>query len=71
MSKLDAGQKHILKLIDRDKDAYGLTAISNILYNCLSRSMPKKLVIFEKIGSYGKAHLTEEGNAVLRAMKYL
>ena len=69
--KLDNGQKHILRLIARDCDDEGWTAVSEALYPHLSKNMPSELVEFEKLEIGGRARLTEEGHNVINAMKWL
>ena len=69
--KLDYGQKHIMRLISRDKGADGWATVSEQLYPVLSRKMPEKLMVFEKLGNGGRVKLTIEGEAVLNAMAWL
>lgn len=71
--KLDAGQKHVLKLIDRDRKLDGWTAVSAQLYPHLSKSLPSVLAVFEPVGNdgRGRARLTEQGESVLMAMEWL
>ena len=62
---------HILKLIDRDCDNQGWASVSNALYPHLKKSMPKELIeLSGDEGSY-KAKLTEEGQSVVDALKWL
>ena len=72
-SKLDGGKKHVLRLIDKDKGADGWTSVSAQLYSALSKAMPPELATFELVGTNGggRARLTDEGNAILRAMEWL
>ena len=69
--KLDDGQKHILRLIERDKREDGTALVSEQLYNVLSVNMPKELVTFEKLNNGGIVKLTDEGKAVIIGMKWL
>lgn len=71
MEKLEIQHKHIMKLIDRDKDAEGWTKVSEQLYPVLSENMPSELATFEKLDEGGRARLTEEGQSVINAMKWL
>jgi hypothetical protein len=77
--KLDSGQKHILMLIDSGKREDGWTPVSKYLIDIVRRLVPEELAIvrnscecLEKLddGS-GRARLTEEGQNVVRAIKYL
>lgn len=69
--KLDAGQRHVLKIIERDKNAEGWTSVSKVLYPSLVASIPKQLAIFEQKDSGFRAKLTDEGRSLLRAMEWL
>jgi len=71
MGKLDAGQKHMLKIIHRDADDDGWTEVSKHLFPVLSENMPTELIIFEKLQDGGRAKLTDEGNNVVSAMAWL
>lgn len=71
MTPLDAGQKHILRLIDRDKKADGWTPVSSQLYKTLSADIPAELATFEPVGDAGRAQLTDAGNGIIEAMKWL
>jgi hypothetical protein len=69
--KLDAAQKHILTLIRRDKKADGWTFVSEQLFAVLSKNIPTRLAVFEKLEDGGRAKLTDEGESVLNAMAWL
>lgn len=69
--KLTYGQKHILELIARDKKYDGYAVIGESLYKVVSSDIPAELVIFEKLEFGGRAKLTDEGEAVVKAMKWL
>ena len=71
MTKLDMQHKHILNLIDRDCDKEGWTTVSEPLYPVLSKNIPDELATFEKLETGGRARLTNEGQNVLDAMKWL
>jgi hypothetical protein len=70
--KLDAGQRHVLGLIARDKKEDGWTVVSKQLYKALSSNMPPELATFEMYedGS-GRAKLTDQGQSVIDAMAWL
>lgn len=70
---LDAGQKHMLKLIDRDKNSAGWTLVSDVLYPHLVKNMPSELVEFcgiSLVGSYN-VKLTTDGQNIIKAMEWL
>lgn len=67
---LEFQQKHIMTIINRDKKD-GWTIVSDELYPVLLKLMPSELVEFSGINGCYKARLTEEGNNVLNAMKWL
>jgi len=69
--KLEIEHKHILKLIARDRDSDGWASISESLYKPLALNMPEELVGFEKLKTGGRARLTEEGQHVIDAMRWL
>lgn len=71
MKPLDMGQKHILKLIARDRDSEGWATVSAMLYKTLSASLPSELVTFEPNGDAGRAKLTEAGQGVIDSMAWL
>lgn len=64
-SQLDAGQKHLLRLINRGKKEDGWTSVSAVVFPLLL-DLPEDLVEKEKfdIGG-GRIRLTEKGNVVL------
>lgn len=69
--KLEPQHKHILRLIERDRDADGWASVSEQLFNVLSENMPTELAIFEKLTIGGRARLTDEGQNVINAMAWL
>ena len=71
MEKLDIQHKHILKLINRDKDFEGWAKVSEALYPHLSQNIPKELAEFEKLDVGGRARLTYQGQNVVDAMSWL
>lgn len=70
-TKLDAGQRHVLKLIARDKKPDGWTTVSAVLYPTLSKDTPTELAEFEPIGDAGRARLTPSGQGIVDAMEWL
>ena len=71
MKKLDHGQRHIMKLIDRDKGPDGWTKVSEALFPHMMKSLPVELVELEKTDTGRRARLTGNGNCVLYAMQWL
>ena len=69
--KLDAGQKHILKLIARDKKEDGWTPVSSFLYKTLSTDIPNELATFEQLEVGGRAKLTDRGIALLESLIWI
>ncbi len=73
-TKLDASQKHILKLIRRESFE-GWTKISKQLCKLVDENIPKDLIDFEFIPlidfTHGRARLTPEGETVLDMMEWL
>lgn len=62
-TELTHGEKHIMRLMARDKKADGWTTISSTLWPWIEK-MPRELVELHPDG--GKAKLTEAGEAVIR-----
>lgn len=72
MDKLNAGQKHMLKLIDRDKDVEGWAKVSGMMMPLLETTMPKELIELTKNDDgTGRVRLTEQGCSVVGAMAFL
>jgi hypothetical protein len=69
--KLNQGQKHILKLIDRDKDDEGWTRVSKVLCPHIDSDIPKDLIELEIKENGGRARLTTEGQAVIDSLAWL
>lgn len=69
--KLDMGQKHILKLIARDANSEGWATVSEMLYKPLIETMPKDLVVLEKLDVGGRVKLTPQGTEIINAMAWL
>ncbi len=70
-AKLDAGTKHIMRLILRDRKVDGWATVSAQLYPVLSSTVPPELVEFERLEHGGHAKLTPDGENVLEAMEWL
>lgn len=68
---LDIQHKHVMKLIARDCNDDGWASISESLYPSISGALPPELVELEKLEHGGRARLTDEGNNILSAMKWL
>lgn len=68
---LTLGQKHVLKLIARDRAQDGWTSVSVTLYKLLSETIPPELATFEPTGDSGRAKLTVAGQGVVDAMVWL
>jgi len=72
-TKLDSGQKHILKLIARDAGPDGWTPVSSQVFPLLQTTFPAELFDLESVGDEGRgrARLTLAGQGVLDAMAWL
>ena len=70
--KLDAAQKHLLRLIVQDTDADGWTVVSEQVFPIMKR-VPSALIVLEYVGDdgRGRARLTHEGQMVIDAMPWL
>jgi len=71
--KLDAGQKHLLKLIAKEQQcAEGWAPVSKIVYPLLE-AMPGALIEVNRVGDEGRgrARLTPAGESLLDAMAWL
>ncbi len=72
MNKLTAGQRHLLLLIEKDKNSEGWTKVSGMLMKTVESLAPKPLVELEPLqDGGGRARLTQEGAEVVNAMKWL
>jgi hypothetical protein len=69
--KLNAGQKHVLSLINRDRKADGWTTVSKTLFATLSATTPVELATFEATEAGGRVKLTEAGQEVVNSMAWL
>ncbi len=73
MKKLHAGQKHILNLIAEGVEVGvdGWTPVSKAMFPVVN-SMPSELVVLESLGDgCGRTRLTEKGQSLIEAMKWL
>ncbi len=70
-AKLNAGQKHIMRLIARDKRPDGWTTVSKMLSPLMQTALPDTLAEFRATDVGGEMRLTEEGQQVLEAMDWL
>ena len=68
---LNAGQKHVIRLIVKERDSNGWAKVSGVLYPTLSSTTPSELVCFEKTECGGRCRLTEKGECVAYAMPWL
>jgi len=69
--KLNHAQKHILRLIDRDKDDGGWVRVSQAIYPHIDSNIPKDLIELETNKDGGRARLTTEGQAVIDSLAWL
>jgi hypothetical protein len=71
--KLDAGQKHILRLVKRDADSEGWATVSKTLMPLIKRGTPEELLDIEYVGDTGagRARLTTLGETIITAMTWL
>ena len=64
MSKLDAGQSHMLRLIVKGQDSHGWAKVSRTLWPHVSQ-LPIDLVEFRPADVGGHVRLTDAGKAVV------
>lgn len=71
-TKLDAGQKHLLRLMVKGADAEGWASVSEPVFPLVEK-LPSALVELERVGAEGRgrARLTEQGRGVIEAMAWL
>lgn len=71
-TKLDGGQKHLLRLVAQGSDADGWTPVSKPVFPLMEK-VPKALVELERVGDEGRGRvrLTTEGKGVINAMAWL
>lgn len=63
-TQLDAGNKHLLRLIRKGQDADGWSSVSKILWPVVSK-LPPQLVELRPHGKSGSVRLTQAGNTIL------
>jgi len=71
--KLDSGQKHFLRLIEKGQQCPdGWAPVSALVYPLVQKMMPPELVEHHEVeGGRGRARLTEEGQSLLDALMWL
>ena len=71
-TKLDHGQKHLLRLVARDAGTDGWTPVSAPVFPLIEK-VPQALIDLERIGDEGRGRvrLTAEGSGVISAMAWL
>lgn len=72
-TKLDAGQKHLLRLVRKGADAEGWAPVSAMVYPHAVKILPPELATTEPVGDEGRgrARLTPAGESLLDAMEWL
>ena len=72
-TKLDSGQKHCLRLIQKGQQCSdGWAPVGAMLYPMVQKMMPAELVDFVPAeGGCGRARLTSKGESLLDAMAWL
>lgn len=72
MSKLNDGQKNLLRLVVKGADADGWAPVSRQVYPLVA-GMPRELVNLEPVGDEGRGRvrLTPAGQGVIDAMAWL
>ena len=71
-TKLDYGQKHVLKLIAKDSGSDGWTPVSAQVYPVFEKHIPPELVELEETTEgWGRVRLTARGQGVIDAMAWL
>ncbi len=66
--QLTSGDRHILKLIDRDKKPDGWTTCSEVVWNGIVTKMPPQLV--ELDADNMRVRLSNEGENIIAAMAW-
>lgn len=71
-TKLDSGQKHLLRLIVEGADSEGWATVSKPVFPLVEK-LPSELVDLEAVGDEGRgrARLTTEGESLMAAMAWL
>jgi hypothetical protein len=71
VNKLDAGNKHLLKLVMKGADDTGWAPVSKPVFP-LVEAMPKELIELEPVGEgRGRARLTQQGKNLIDAMTWI
>lgn len=73
-TKLDSGQKHFLRLIEKGQQCPdGWAPVSRVLYPLVIKTLPAELVEHAPVGDEGRgrARLTQAGQNLLDAMAWL
>lgn len=71
-TKLDAGQKHMLRLVMNGADSEGWAPVSKQVFPLVEK-LPSELVELEAVGDEGRGRvrLTTEGESLIAAMEWL
>ena len=71
-TKLDAVQKHLLRLVVEEADSEGWAQVSKPVFPLVEK-IPSELVEIEAVGDEGRgrARLTTEGESLMAAMAWL
>ena len=71
-TKLDGGQKHLLRLIVQGAGADGWAPVSAPVFPLMEK-VPQALIELERVGDEGRGRvrLTTEGDGVINAMAWL
>ena len=70
--KLDAGQKHMLRLVVKGADAEGWAPVSAAVFPIIEK-MPDGLIELERVGEegLGRVRLTPRGASIVDSMAWL
>ena len=71
-TKLDGGQKHLLRLVVEGAGADGWAPVSKPVFPLMEK-VPQALIELERVGDEGRGRvrLTTEGEGVINAMAWL
>jgi hypothetical protein len=69
-TRLNAKQKHFLRLLVEGTDSEGWTPVSKPVFPLIEK-LPSELVTLESTGDGGRARLTAEGENLIAAMAWL
>jgi hypothetical protein len=70
-SKLDSGQKHLLRLVAKDAKADGWANASYVVYRLIDKTIPRALVELYGSTDIRRIRLTPLGQQLLHAMEWL